>query len=67
MIGCRLILRLSISYRDHVFVFPHSSIQIRGIIIVNISVCHTEDPGSVPGRGVFRVFKRLGRLGWQLP
>ena len=26
--------------------------QIRGNIVVSISACHAEDPGSIPGRGV---------------
>ena len=26
--------------------------QIRGTIVVSISACHAEDPGSIPGRGV---------------
>lgn len=25
---------------------------IRGSIVVSISACHAEDPGSIPGRGV---------------
>ena len=28
-------------------------LQIRGSIVVSISACHAEDPGSIPGRGVF--------------
>jgi hypothetical protein len=35
--------------------------------VVHISVCQTEDPDSIPGLGVWRLFKRLGRLDWQLP
>ena len=27
------------------------SFQIRGSIVVSISACHAEDPGSIPGRG----------------
>ena len=27
--------------------------QIRGSIVVSISACHADDPGSIPGRGVF--------------
>ena len=27
--------------------------QVRGSIVVSISACHAEDPGSIPGRGVF--------------
>ena len=26
--------------------------QIRDSIVVSISACHAEDPGSIPGRGV---------------
>ena len=29
------------------------NIQIRGSIVVSISACHADDPGSIPGRGVF--------------
>ena len=28
------------------------SYQIRGSIVVSISACHAEDPGSIPGRGI---------------
>ena len=28
--------------------------QIRGSIVVSISACHAEDPGSIPGRGVLK-------------
>ena len=27
--------------------------QIRGSIVVSIFACHAEDPGSIPGRGVW--------------
>ena len=27
--------------------------QVLGSIVVSISACHAEDPGSIPGRGVF--------------
>ena len=27
--------------------------QVRGSIVVSISACHAEDPGSIPGRGAF--------------
>ena len=27
--------------------------ELRGSIVVSISACHAEDPGSIPGRGVF--------------
>ena len=26
---------------------------VRGSIVVSISACHADDPGSIPGRGVF--------------
>ena len=32
--------------------------QIRGSIVVSISACHAEDPGSIPGRG--KVLHRNG-------
>ena len=28
--------------------------QTRGSIVVSISACHAEDPGSIPGRGVIK-------------
>ena len=28
------------------------TLQIRGSIVVSISACHADDPGSIPGRGV---------------
>ena len=34
--------------------------QIRGSIVVSISACHAEDPGSISGRGVFLVALRFG-------
>ena len=33
--------------------------QIRGSIVVSISACHADDPGSIPGRGVFRLHIRI--------
>ena len=33
-------------------------VQIRGSIVVSISACHADDPGSIPGRGVFEVNAR---------
>ena len=32
--------------------------QIRGSIVVSISACHADDPGSIPGRGVFQANAR---------
>ena len=29
--------------------------EFRGSIVVSISACHAEDPGSIPGRGVWRL------------
>ena len=33
-------------------------IQVRGNIVVSISACHAEDPGSIPGRGVFVILEQ---------
>ena len=33
--------------------------QIRGSIVVSISACHAEDPGSIPGRGVVSILHAL--------
>ena len=35
--------------------------QLRDSIVVSISACHAEDPGSIPGRGILRL---LWRTGW---
>ena len=35
--------------------------RIRGSIVVSISACHAEDPGSIPGGGVFQLFGVAGR------
>ena len=32
-----------------------AEVNIRGSIVVSISACHAEDPGSIPGRGVLLV------------
>ena len=32
--------------------FFKKQLQFRGSIVVSISACHAEDPGSIPGRGV---------------
>lgn len=29
------------------------TLQLRDSIVVSISACHAEDPGSIPGRGTF--------------
>ena len=31
---------------------PRHRSQVRGSIVVSISACHAEDPGSIPGRGI---------------
>ena len=33
--------------------------NVRGSIVVSISACHAEDPGSIPGRGVWEL-RRFG-------
>ena len=33
-------------------------VQIRGSIVVSISACHADDPGSIPGCGVFRLHNK---------
>jgi hypothetical protein len=35
--------------------------KVRDSIGVSISACHAEDPGSIPGRGVFLCFSRISR------
>ena len=35
-------------------------IKIRDSIVVSISACHAEDPGSIPGRGASRVTSTVG-------
>ena len=32
------------------------SVRVRGSVVVSISACHAEDPGSIPGRGVAIAF-----------
>ena len=29
--------------------------EVRGSIVVSISACHAEDPGSIPGGGVLHI------------
>ena len=33
--------------------------SVRDSIVVSISACHADDPGSIPGRGVFSLWKKL--------
>ena len=32
--------------------FHFQEIKLLGSIVVSISACHAEDPGSIPGRGI---------------
>ena len=34
--------------------------QFRDSIVVSISACHAEDPGSIPGRGMFASSQLMG-------
>jgi hypothetical protein len=34
--------------------------QIRDSIVVSISACHADDPGSIPGRGVLCMLNAIG-------
>ena len=47
----------------------HVQCMIRCSIVVSISACHAEDPGSIPGGGVFAKFKqtRAVRVGVGTP
>ena len=36
--------------------FARGKTWFRDSIVVSISACHADDPGSIPGRGVFRFF-----------
>ena len=40
----------SLARCDHAF-YRDSLQQVRDSIVVSISACHVEDPGSIPGRG----------------
>ena len=45
-----------------------SALQIRGRIVVSISACHAEDPGSIPGRGVLlwaTLLSTAAAAGWR--
>ena len=39
-----------------------AGLQILGSIEVSISACHAEDPGSIPGRGIFELPARSERI-----
>ena len=40
--------------------YCHCDTAFRDSIVVSISACHADDPGSIPGRGVF-VRRRIGK------
>ena len=40
--------------------------RIRDSIVVSISACHAEDPGSIPGRGIYFFFVRHRIQAWRL-
>ena len=44
-----------------VFCIPLGLWHVRGSIVVSISACHAEDPGSIPGRGVYSSVWLLAR------
>ena len=50
---------LRVALNNHILSFTRfsgpfvSSRHVLGSIVVSISACHAEDPGSIPGRGVF--------------
>ena len=35
-------------------------VHLRVSIVVSISACHADDPGSIPGRGIFCIMNRVG-------
>ena len=56
--------------RFRVFVFPsgrpnHVQCMIRCSIVVSISACHAEDPGSIPGGGVLQSFSTSMLSTWE--
>ena len=48
------LLRIVIHSPLAVYAVACHHIKILGSIVVSISACHAEDPGSIPGRGVFQ-------------
>ena len=42
---------VSDSYNTHIAQSTCNHQQVLGSIVVSISACHAEDPGSIPGRG----------------
>ena len=36
----------------HITIIVRDALLICGSIVVSISACHAEDPGSIPGRGI---------------
>ena len=41
-----------ITFSEAVRQFRARSMRVRGSVVVSISACHAEDPGSIPGRGI---------------
>ena len=55
--GSKLFTSPSPSFLAHIergIAPPSGFVQVRCSIVVSISACHAEDPGSVPGGGVLR-------------
>ena len=53
----------------HTYTYKHMGIHMyacgssfRGSIVVSISACHAEDPGSIPGGGVYWLLPAYGSL-----
>ena len=53
--GVRIIFHSRLVYRVHVSCALRDELLsvLRDSIVVSISACHADDPGSIPGRGVF--------------
>lgn len=49
---CQMLGKYSSPDFDAIRLCFYGTPQIRGSIVVSISACHAEDPGSIPGRGV---------------
>ena len=46
----------------HSFFDAACGTDFRDSIVVSISACHADDPGSIPGRGVFHIFFGLAAV-----
>ena len=54
------IFEVCVICRGIILVFNQlQSAGFRDSIVVSISACHADDPGSIPGRGVFSFFLRF--------